>query len=119
MTTRDRIGAWEVALDLLELGREAEAVALLDAELPDRLNMGCAACGASANNRCRERAERECKYCAGTGKRTSVRIGPGEGPAKSIVTCPDCGGRGQREIEIERLLPHQSRILKIEKRWGL
>jgi hypothetical protein len=115
----DRIGAWEVAYDMLDDGDVLSAVALLFAELPDRLSIACGACAAGVDYLCREQAMRRCHYCAGTGKRDSYLIGSarGEPPQHSIIKCPDCGGRGEREIEVDRVLPHQSRILGIARRW--
>jgi hypothetical protein len=119
VTAADRMGVWDVAYDLLDEGDILSAVALLFAELPDRLSIACGACAASVDSLCREQAMRTCRYCAGTGKRNSYLIGSGRGePAQHlIVTCEDCGGRGEREIEVERVLPHQSRILGIARRW--
>ncbi|CAN5178839.1 hypothetical protein BH11MYX1_BH11MYX1_04470 [soil metagenome] len=115
-TTRDRIGAWEVALDLIELGREDEAKALLDAELSDRLTVPCAACGASAGWKCNEPAMHPCARCAATGKVTAYVVDKPFTKSK-IVACDHCYGTGQREIGVKRILPHESRILRIERRW--
>lgn len=43
-----------VAHDLVELGREAEAIALLDEQAPNRLNRGCPACGSWTGKPCRD-----------------------------------------------------------------
>jgi hypothetical protein len=58
-TAEDR-AACEVAIDLLELGRIAEAQSLLDAQAPRRLNRDCPACGAAIGKLCRER--RDCAW---------------------------------------------------------
>lgn len=116
MTSADRIGVWDVAYDLLDEGDVLSAVALLSAELPDRLSIACAACWAGVGDLCREQAMRTCRFCAGTGKRNSYQI-DSQLVQYSIVPCGDCGGRGEREIEVERVLPHQSRILGIARRW--
>jgi len=116
MTSADRLGVWDVAHDMLDEGDVLSAVALLMAELPDRLSIACGACAASVGNLCREQAMRRCRFCNGTGERTSydLRYSPA---ARSIVRCEVCGGRGTREIEVDRVLPHQARILGIARRW--
>lgn len=124
MSAHDRIGAWEVAHDLLELGREPEAKALLDAELPTRHAIPCAACGQPMGQPCRERALRTCRFCNGTKERLTVTFADPDPqthyrpePRREMLPCNECGGRGEREIDVDRVLPHQSRILKIERRW--
>ena len=115
MTSADRLGIWDVAHDLLDEGDVLSAVALLMAELPDRLSIACGACGASVGHLCREQATRTCRFCAGGGTRTGYKIG-GNGE-RFMTACDVCGGRGKRELEIDRVLPHQARILGIARRW--
>ena len=116
MTSADRLGVWDVAHDMLDEGDVLSAVALLMAELPDRLSIACGACAASVGNLCREQAMRRCRFCDGAGKCKSYLIS--SYPAEYLIgTCVECRGRGEREIEVDRVLPHQSRILGIARRW--
>ena len=124
MSEHDRIGAWEVAFDMLELGREADARALLDEEFPDRLTIPCAACGQPIGYACQEQMLRECPFCAGKGERFTVTF-PNPDPTthyrpepkREMLRCRDCYGTGQREKPVDLVLPHQSRILGIARRY--
>lgn len=52
MPSADEAAACMVARDLVELGREDEARALLDAQAPNRLTRKCPACGALPGREC-------------------------------------------------------------------
>ncbi len=117
------------------MGRVDEAVKLLDAELPSRLDYDCPACGATgrywklvdewidrgppgSKQPCRERGEVTCRFCAGSGKRTTYHLGwSADSPnRKTIERCTECYGTGKREQDVDMLVPHESRILLGGKR---
>lgn len=50
----EEFGVWEVAGDLLEMGREEEAKALLESDAPNRHGRACPSCGRSRARPCRE-----------------------------------------------------------------
>lgn len=52
--TRDEAGACEVAQDLYELGKDAEAESLLAEQAPNRHSRRCPACGAKPGQPCRK-----------------------------------------------------------------
>lgn len=112
----ERIHTLDVAHDLIELGRVAEALALLDSELPDRLSAPCAACGVYENRKCQVSALVTCRLCDGAGKRASydIRYSPATRP---IVHCNECYGSGTREQLADCEIPHASRVLGIARRW--
>lgn len=52
--TADDLAACEVAIDLVESGRDDEARKLLDEQAPRRLNRDCPACGSKRGEDCEE-----------------------------------------------------------------
>lgn len=116
MIADDRIGTLDVAHDLIELGRVAEAIALLDDELPERHSIPCAACGQPVGYKCHNEQTVACTRCNATGKVIGydIRYSPA---TRSPVPCELCGGRKEREIWVDTEVPHASRVLGIARRW--
>lgn len=89
--------ACEVAIDLVEMGREDEARAILDEQAPRRLNLKCPVCGAKAGKACFD-AE------AGT---AAVVIGVGHinGSKVPVTIC-----QRPKTTRRDRVVPHLVRV---------
>lgn len=118
----------DVARDLVELCRVAEAIDLLDAELADRHDVECSSCGAwggwqrqqgvteyRSGDPCREPGWIPC-VCGTAGVRFIVELsGPDRPSRRYWGPCSDCGGRGWNIGLVPMLVPHESRLLARRK----
>lgn len=109
----DEVWACEVARDMIELGRDVDAKALVEVQAPNRHAERCVACGAAKGQACRDLKVVKCRFCDGTGARVGYDL---RTKTNSVGRCTDCHGTGQREQLEPMIAPHESRLIGIKDR---